>query len=282
MDSDRLIKTFSTPDTRRALLRVLAALPLAGGLLPLLDDSAAGQGNGAVVGGGGSRRRRRKARHDPGDDKDNRKGQRKGKRKGKRKKKTAASPPPTGPGRTTVTRTFSNTTPITILTDPSRGGPVATSASPYPSVIEVAGLANGRILDVNLTLHGLSHTFPADIEILLAAEHLPGLNAVVMSDTGGFTDVSDVTLTLDDQAVAALPLLGGFPSGTFRPTNHAGPGAEEFPAPAPAPSGNVALDVFTDSDPNGTWQLFVVDDAGEDSGSITNGWSLEITAEVDA
>ena len=131
-------------------------------------------------------------------------------------------------------------------------------------------------------MHGLSHTYPGDIEILLAAAQLPGLNALVMSDAGSGTDVSNVTLALDDQATADLPSSGGFASGTFRPTNHPARGAEEFPAPAPAPSGNVVLRVFTGSDPNGTWQLFVVDDEGGESGSIANRWSLEITAEVDA
>ena len=83
MDADRfdhLIKSLSNPNSRRGLLRVMAALPLAGSLLPFLDKDAAGQGNGAIIGGGG--RRRRRARHDPGKDKDPRK------RKDRKKRKT--------------------------------------------------------------------------------------------------------------------------------------------------------------------------------------------------
>ncbi len=280
--------TVSTSDTRRGVLRLMAALPVAGTLAALLGDGAEAAAQKDPERGGSHRRRKRKRRHDPGADKDNRKGERKGKGKGKRKKKPAASPtsptspPPTSPGRTTVTRTFTNPTPITILSDPSFGAEFATPASPCPSVIAVAGFANGRILDVTLTLHGLSHTFPNDIDILLAAAHLPGLNAVVMSDAGEGKDVSDVTLTLDDQAAAALPSSGALATGTFRPKNRTHVGTEEFPAPAPAPSGNVGLSVFTGSDPNGIWQLFVVDDVGIDGGRIANGWSLEITAEVDA
>ena len=34
--------------------------------------------------------------------------------------------------------------------------------------------------------------------------------------------------------------------------------------------------------PNGVWELWVLDDTDDDTGKITGGWSLEITAEVDA
>lgn len=83
---DRLVKTLSTVDTRRGLLRLSAALPLAGLSSLLTEAGVQGSGSGAIVGGGGGRRRRRKARqrrrkarrhHDPGNDKENRKGRRK-------------------------------------------------------------------------------------------------------------------------------------------------------------------------------------------------------------
>ena len=77
---DRLVKSLSTGGTRRGLLRLLATLPVAGGLLTRLEEVVQGQGNSAVVGGGGRRRRRKdRHRHDPGNDKDNRKGKRQGK-----------------------------------------------------------------------------------------------------------------------------------------------------------------------------------------------------------
>jgi hypothetical protein len=83
---DRLSHTVATAGTRRGLLRLLAALPVAGGMFSLQAPVMEGQGNGAIVGGGGGKRRkRRKRRHDPGDDRDNRKGKGKGKkRKGKK------------------------------------------------------------------------------------------------------------------------------------------------------------------------------------------------------
>jgi hypothetical protein len=191
-----------------------------------------------------------------------------------------AAAPSTGPARTRLTRTFTNNATITISPGPDNGGKaVATPATPYPAIIEVSGFTNGTILDVNLTLHALSHTFPGDVDVLLAGP-VPGLNAFLMSDVGANAVVSNITLTVDDQAAAGLPTP--LVPGTFKPADGASSlGTDTFPAPAPTPSGNVALSVFNTSNPNGAWHLFVVDDSGGDGGSIAGGWSLEITAEVD-
>ena len=64
-------------------------------------------------------------------------------------------------------------------------------------------------------------------------------------------------------------------SGTFRPTN-AGAG-DTWPAPAPAPAGGSPLSVFNGGNPNGTWSLYVVDDAAQDLGNLAGGWELTIT-----
>ena len=112
---------------------------------------------------------------------------------------------------------------------------------------------------MNVTLTGLSHTYPDDIDILLVR---PGAsaNATVMSDAGGSLDVNAVNLTLDDEAAAALPDAAQIVTGSYQPANYEG--ADPFPAPAPAPSGNVALSTFDGGTPNGTWSLYLVDDAG--------------------
>src|SRR5262249_48919460 len=41
-----------------------------------------------------------------------------------------------------------------------------------------------------------------------------------------------------------------------------------------------ALSVFKNTDPSGTWKLFVVDDASGDSGTIAGGWSLTLSVGV--
>lgn len=170
----------------------------------------------------------------------------------------------------TKTVTFTSTAPITL--------PGSGIASPYPSQIVVKGLKKGKILDVNVHINGYSEPVPDDIDVLLAASQLPGLNAIIMSDVGAALPVNNVNLVLDDAAASPLPDASQIVSGTFQPTNASG-SADTFPSPAPTPSGNSLLSVFNGQNPNGTWQLFINDNAGNGAGSITS-WSLEITAKV--
>jgi subtilisin-like proprotein convertase family protein len=144
-------------------------------------------------------------------------------------------------------------------------------ASPYPSTINVSGLS-GTVRSVRVNLNGLAHTFPSDIDMLLVGPQ--GQQVILLSDVGGGTDIVGVNLTLDDAAPAGLPAT--LVSGTFRPTNIGG--GDIFPgAPAGAPA--AALAAFAGTDPNGAWQLFVVDDVGADRGDMTGGWSLSIETE---
>jgi subtilisin-like proprotein convertase family protein len=195
------------------------------------------------------------------------------------KKKRKKKPQPTtktGTVRETITRTFSNPTPIAI----PQGAPTTLSGSafPYPSVITIGGFTNGVIRDVNVTLLNLTHGYLHDLNILLAPAHLPGRRAFVLGDvdtTGG--GGTNLTLIFDDQAAQALSEFAPFGSGTYRPTSFGNP--NDFPGQGA--NGNSALSVFNGADPNGDWQLFVVDDADNAAGQLAGGWSLEITAEVD-
>jgi subtilisin-like proprotein convertase family protein len=166
------------------------------------------------------------------------------------------SPPPCG------TVTFANPAAINI--------PDSGAGAPYPSSIAVAGLS-GSVTKVTVKLKNLNHSFPGDIDILLVGPG--GQNAIIMSDVGGGDDVSDVTLTLDDAAGNSLPaqLLT---TGTFMPTNFET--GDTWPAPAPAPAGGSALSVFNGSNPNGTWSLYLVDDAAQDLGNVAGGWEVSI------
>ena len=142
-------------------------------------------------------------------------------------------------------------------------------ATPYPSTIAVSGLT-GTVSKVTATLAGLNHTFPGDIDVLLVGPG--GQSVVLMSDVGGTNDAVNVTVTFDD---TAPPIGTAVVNGTFRPTN-SGSG-DAFPAPAPAAPHGTVLSTFNGVNPNGTWRLFVVDDAGGDLGAYTGGWSLTIT-----
>jgi subtilisin-like proprotein convertase family protein len=166
-----------------------------------------------------------------------------------------------------VTRTvrFSNRTPIRI--------PTMGQADVYPSVIEVSDLP-GRIVRVVVTLHGLSHTWPDDLDIMLSL--VGGPRAMVMSDAGGRRRVDNVTLRIEDAAGARPPNNGQIFSGSYQPSDFPAM-PDRFPAPAPGGPYPAMFSVFNDLEANGAWALFVFDDTIHDSGFIAGGWDLEIT-----
>ena len=166
------------------------------------------------------------------------------------------------------TSTFSNPETITI--------PDSGQASPYPSNINVSDL-DGSIAKVTVTLNGFSHTWPEDVDVMLVAPD-GTTNTILMADPDLSTDVNNLTLTFDDTALNPVPCGGVLTSGTYQPTNCPDfIGTDTFPPPAPAPNPIVALSNFNGLDPNGMWSLYVVDDASQDTGSISNGWSITIT-----
>lgn len=174
-----------------------------------------------------------------------------------------------------ATNTFANMTAFNV-------GPGAGSATLYPSTIAVSGLT-GNILDVNVTLHGVNHNRPDDIDVLLVGP--AGQAVFILSDACGNENPGGVNWTFDDEAVAPLPdtddnnaATVDCPSGSYRPTNYVGGGTEGFFAPAPAGPYGAALSDFDGTNPNGTWSLYVMDDRDGSGGSIA-GWSLTIQSE---
>ncbi|HEX8368845.1 MAG TPA: FG-GAP-like repeat-containing protein [Pyrinomonadaceae bacterium] len=152
------------------------------------------------------------------------------------------------------------------------------TAQPYASEKQISG-NQGTITKATVTLANFSHTAPDDADLLLVAPN--GRRIVLMSDVGGNTEVGGLNLTFDDAAAGNLPDNEPLASGTFKPTDFE-PG-EAFPAPAPqgATSGTT-LDAFYGGAPNGTWKLFVVDDNGENSGSIGGTWSVNLQTSTTA
>lgn len=137
------------------------------------------------------------------------------------------------------------------------------AADPYPSTINISG-RTGVVTKVTVTLTGYSHAFPDDVDIMLVAPN--GANAIILSDVGGGFDTEDVNITLDDAAETALPDASQISSGTYQPTNF---GADDSFAPsAPFNSPNTALATFNGIDPNGDWNLYVIDDNDIDGGDI--------------
>jgi subtilisin-like proprotein convertase family protein len=177
----------------------------------------------------------------------------------------------------TVASSPINTTVQTIstITDPANTTviniPGSGMSSPYPSKITVAGLPSNPI-KVTVTLTGISHTYPDDLDVLLVGPG--GQKVMLMSDAGGSSDINNVSLTFDDAAASNLADSTAILSGTFKPTDFAT--GDNFPAPAPAGPYGTSLSAFDGLNPNGTWSLYVFDDAASDSGSIAGGWSIKL------
>jgi len=161
-----------------------------------------------------------------------------------------------------------------VITIPDAVAPAA--SSPYPSAITVANTAS-YLCGVTVNLNGITHTIPDDIDILLS--HLSATPAIIMSDVGASAAASGVNLTLSDAAAGPIP--GTLVSGTYKPTNldGAGTGTESWPAPAPAPPAapGAAFSTFIGTNPNGVWNLWVVDDFAQGLGSI-GGWCVNVVA----
>jgi uncharacterized repeat protein (TIGR01451 family) len=144
-------------------------------------------------------------------------------------------------------------------------------ARPYPSSIYLSNL-EGTIRTMTVTLRNVTHTYPADMEVLLVGPG--GRTAVLMANAGGGVDMNDVTLTFNDAGVS-LPLSGTITSTVvYRPTNYGISGS--LPQAPEEPYGG-SLSSFYGTSPNGLWQLYVHDTFYSDGGEIANGWQLQFT-----
>jgi Ca2+-binding RTX toxin-like protein/methionine-rich copper-binding protein CopC len=163
---------------------------------------------------------------------------------------------------------FTNPANITI--------PAVGSATPYPSTINVSGVS-GNIANIEVSLSGLSHSFPDDVDMFLLGPG--GQKVMLMSDAGSNGGVNNINLTFSDSASGPLPDSSPITAaGSYLPTDYAV--GDLFADPAPAGPYGTALSAFKGTNPNGDWQLFVQDDTSGDSGAIASGWGLTITTDT--
>jgi hypothetical protein len=204
--------------------------------------------------------------------------------------------------------TYSNPASIAI---PGGAGTLG-NANPYPSKVTVSG-AVGTVRKTTVTLKGFAHQCSIDNDILLVGPH--GQSSILMSDAGDCDNEvplrPGVDLTFDDSAARSMPCLdknstpSRLPAGTYAPTdysppaNHVQSACDPFsdndhheppPAGQPGPLATVfptllkpvggfgrQLAAFNNSDPNGTWSLYVVDQYSQSTGRIAGGWTLNLT-----
>ncbi|MGH8891843.1 MAG: Ig-like domain-containing protein [Actinomycetes bacterium] len=156
-----------------------------------------------------------------------------------------------------------------------------TSETYVSRTIHVSGSTAG-ISDVNVTLHGLNHTTPSDVDVMLVGPR--GQRTILMSLAGDDSQpATGFDLTFDDEgtelpgpATSGTHTPGPLTPGTYRPADY-GSVDDLFPLPAPGREGALpTLTVFDETDPNGPWQLFVMDTHHDNQGAFAEGWSLQI------
>jgi hypothetical protein len=201
---------------------------------------------------------------------------------------------------------FSNATPVAIP------GGVGSSgvASLYPLPLPVSGLTGG-VSRTTVTLTGFAHQCSIDVDVLLVAPS--GRSSILTSDAGDCANETPlrapVNLTFDEGAPTSVPCLDKdtapllLPGGTYRPTDyspsangvqsvcdpstdrdHHAPAAGRAPGPLadvfaglarPLGGWGHTLDVFNNTDPNGTWLLYVTDQYAASKGKLA-GWTLNL------
>jgi subtilisin-like proprotein convertase family protein len=166
---------------------------------------------------------------------------------------------------------YANTNPILINDSGNTGGPAA--ATPSPSSITVSGTV-GKIRSVKVTLLGLQHPRPKDLDILLVGPN--NHRVMLMSDAGSEVAVSNVQMLFDDNGVV-VPEFSALSSGTFRPSDYDGSDADTIPGLAAGGTSAATLNSFSASNitPNGRWDLYIVDDTGNTRGAqLAGGWMI--------
>jgi Ca2+-binding RTX toxin-like protein len=154
--------------------------------------------------------------------------------------------------------------------------PTSGQATPYPATVSVAGVP-ATILEVDVYLTGLDHTFPDDLDIVLVGPG--GQNVMLMSDVGGGVALASTNLVFFDAATSSLPDGGPIVSGGYRPTNISDISAPRDIVPSLTGPFGSALSVFNGTNPNGTWSLYVSDDTDVDSGQLAS-WLVRLTVDT--
>jgi hypothetical protein len=163
------------------------------------------------------------------------------------------------------------------------------AGNPYPSSITVTN-GPAQIGGIRVTLYDMWHVVPDNLDVLLVGPG--GQEYVLVGDSGGTIAIdpaAPVTLTFQDNQPAVLPDSGPLMTGTFEPTTWESPVAN-FPAPAPpgpyvepgsavgGPPSTTLFGTFGLTNANGTWNLYVRDDAGFTVAitcEIAGGWGIE-------
>ena len=184
---------------------------------------------------------------------------------------------------------FSETKTIGNLTDATRATPDIPGQ--VSSTIEISNEKKNKIPGVigkvKVTLTGVTHTHPDDLDFILVFDpEAAGNNQrlILGSDSGSSNDLNSVNIEFDDVLGKAMPDSAQITSGAFKTSNNGPLPAENldndqgYKGVVPAGDNITDLNAFVTTagvSPNGKWTLFVFDDQSSDIGSIVS-WTLEI------
>jgi subtilisin-like proprotein convertase family protein len=172
---------------------------------------------------------------------------------------------------------------VTINDAPADG--TVTAATPSPSVINVMG-QSGVVKSITIDLSGFIHNSQRDVDVLLEG---PGGQVVtLLSDVGGRPAGSATSYDFGVRDGAAQAPTSGPPgncgttlmaTGFYAPTDNDTPtlDCDALCIADPTLDANdTSLATFNETNPNGSWKLFVYDDCHIEGGSIA-GWTLDLT-----
>lgn len=175
---------------------------------------------------------------------------------------------------------FTNSNAITIVDNDK--------ASTYPSQLAVSGMS-GLVSNVQVTIHGLSHVYVSDVSLLLQAPS--GEALLLQSFCADGASATNLTYTIADAGATQFSAASIWSNnGTYKPTSYmwdifpspaplTPPGFGSYNAPGPfGPQTATFASTFNGINPNGTWKLFIGDFASGDAGTISGGWSLNISS----
>ena len=156
-------------------------------------------------------------------------------------------------GTTTSNLTFTNSTPVFIPDSTVANGIVPVTSPISVSGLNMTSLSNGI---ANVKIISLTHPFVGDLILRLIGPD--GRSLILSNRRGGSGD--NYTNTIFSSSSASLITSATAPfSSTFKPDTSSTAAA--------------AFGIFNGLNPNGTWQLFVSDNAPADSGFL-NSWSI--------
>ncbi len=148
------------------------------------------------------------------------------------------------------------------------------SDSTTSSSATVSGVGTGA-LDISVLVNGLTHTWPDDLDFVLVSPTGKGL--ILMSDAGGSTDVSGLSVGFSDSGSGPAPDSTVLGSGPYTASNY-GTGDTWYTTGTTLLSFTEVSNFagFLGDNADGSWTLWVRDDAGGDIGSISD-WSITFT-----